>query len=116
MAVPHPLAQLSPDELVKARDIIAKLHSSAESLFFRAAYLQEPKKSDLVPFLELEHSGQLTDGAKRPPRQARVEYDVIGAQHHEHYRAVVDLGTGQLVSKDVAEQKAYPYYTPYDIL
>ncbi|KFA53992.1 hypothetical protein S40293_01763 [Stachybotrys chartarum IBT 40293] len=112
MAVPHPLAQLSPDELVKARDIVAKLHGSAESLFFRAAYLQEPKKSDLVPFLELEHSGQLTDDAKRPPRQARIEYDVIGAQHHEHYRAVVDLGTGQLVSKDVAEQKAYPYYTP----
>ncbi|KND87736.1 Copper amine oxidase 1 [Tolypocladium ophioglossoides CBS 100239] len=108
---PHPLAQLSKDEFTRARDFIVKLHGSGDALFFRSIHLQEPRKAELVPFLEAEHAGKLTDETARPPRLALVEYDILGADRHEHTRSVVHLGTGEIVSKHTAEETSYPYYT-----
>ena len=108
---PHPLAQLSKDEFARARDFIVKAHSSDDSLFFRSIYLQEPRKAELVPFLEAEHAGKLTDETARPPRLALVEYDILGPAKHQHTRSVVHLGTGEIVSKHTAQEAAYPYYT-----
>lgn len=107
----HPLAQLSEAEFLKARDIVVKLHGSAESIFFRAIHLQEPTRAELVPFLELEHAGQLTDETKRPPRLALVEHDVIGTDHHEYTRSVVNLGTGEVISTDAVGRTSQPYFT-----
>ncbi|GJC97599.1 amine oxidase [Colletotrichum higginsianum] len=74
---PHPLTALSRDEFKTARDIVTNLYGSDSSLFYRAIFLQEPKKAELVPFLQAEHAGTITDETPRPPRLARLQYDVI---------------------------------------
>lgn len=108
---PHPLAPLSPAEHIKARDAVAKLHGPSESIFFRAIHVQEPKKAELQPFLEAEHTGKLTDETKRPDRVAIVEHDVIRADRSEYINAFVNLETGEVatVSAPVPHQ---PYVTP----
>ncbi|KAH7316696.1 copper amine oxidase [Stachybotrys elegans] len=110
--LPHPLAPLSEAEILRARDTILKQHGASDSLYFRCIYLNEPAKAELVPFLELEHAGKLTESTPRPPRQARVEYDVLTPSKHHHIRTVVDLKASQVVSSDTAAQKAYPSYSP----
>jgi primary-amine oxidase len=111
-ARPHPLAPLSEAEFTRARDIIVKLHGPDTSLFFRSLYLNEPKKAELVPFLEQEHAGELTDASKRPARQALVEYDVVKPDMHEYIRAVVDVDSGEVASRESAGPRSQPYYTP----
>lgn len=111
MALPHPLAQLSEGEFLKARDTIVKLYGRDKVLFFRSVYLHEPKKADLAPFLEAEHSGILSDSNPRPPRLALVEFDVQQTAHHEYTRAVVNVETGDLVSQEAVGQSSQPYYT-----
>ncbi|OAQ89679.1 copper amine oxidase 1 [Purpureocillium lilacinum] len=97
---PHPLAQLSKEEFSKAREVIVKSHDASESLFFRSIYLQEPRKEDLVPFLEIEHAGTLTDATERPPRCAFVDYDIVKPDKHQNVRSVVHLGTGEIMSSE----------------
>lgn len=108
---PHPLAPLSAAEHTQARDAVAKLHGPSETIFFRAIHLQEPKKSDLQPFLEAEHTGTLTEDTLRPVREAIVEHDVIRADRAEYINAVVNLDNGKVstVSAPVPHQ---PYFTP----
>ncbi|KAJ6446909.1 primary-amine oxidase [Purpureocillium lavendulum] len=108
---PHPLAQLSKEEFCAARDVVVKAHDATESLFFRSIYLQEPPKADLVPFLEAEHAGALTNATERPPRQALVDYDIVKPDKHQNARAVVDLGTAKIVSNRITADGAYPYFT-----
>lgn len=109
---PHPLAQLSADEFRRARDIVRALHGSDTSIFFRAISLSEPAKADLTPFLEAEHSGNLTADTKRPPRLVLVEHDLVKPSEHEYIRAVVDIGSGDIVSKESAGNRSFAYYTP----
>ncbi|KKP03731.1 copper amine oxidase [Trichoderma harzianum] len=108
---PHPLAPLSEAEHIKARDAVTKLHGASESIFFRAIHVQEPKKAELQPFLEAEHTGTLTEETKRPPREAIVEHDVIRADRSEYINAIVNLDTGEVktVAAPVPHQ---PYVTP----
>ncbi|UNI13694.1 Primary-amine oxidase [Purpureocillium takamizusanense] len=108
---PHPLAQLSKDEFCKARDVIVKSHDSSESLFFRSIYLQEPRKEELVPFLEAEHAGTLSDATQRPPRSAFVDYDIVKPDKHQNVRSVVRLDSGEVVSSQHTVDEAYPYFT-----
>lgn len=110
-ARPHPLAPLSEAEHIKARDAVAKLHGASESIFFRAIHLQEPKKSELRPFLEAEHTGTLTEDTKRPAREALVEHDVIRADRSEYINAVVNLDTGDVTTVS-APLHHQPYFTP----
>jgi primary-amine oxidase len=109
---PHPLAQLSAAEFRRARDIVRGLYGSDTSVFFRAISLKEPSKAELVSFLEAEHAGNLTADTKRPPRLALVEHDLVRPKEHEHMRAVVDIETGDVISKESAGHRSYPYYTP----
>jgi primary-amine oxidase len=109
---PHPLAQLSADEFRRARDIVRGLHGADTSIFFRAVSLSEPAKTDLIPFLEAEHAGALTAETPRPPRLALVEHDLVRPSDHEYIRAVVDIGSGAVVSKESAGHRAFAYYTP----
>lgn len=105
-APPHPLAPLTEAEFAIARDAILKSHGPSEPLFFRSLYRQEPTKAELVPFLELEHAGKLTDETPRPPRLAVVEYDVIKKESSDYSQAVIDLATSAVVSKAVVPRVA----------
>lgn len=109
---PHPLSQLSADEFRKARDIVKDLHGPDTSIFFRAISLSEPSKAELIPYLEAEHAGSLTDDTVRPPRLALVEHDLVTPTEHEYIRAVVDIGSGAVVSKEAAGNRSQAYYTP----
>ncbi len=92
-AVPHPLSDLSIAETNRARDFILSLHPKTV-IDFRAIYLLEPPKADVIPFLELEHAGGLTAETPRPPRLAQARYDVIGGSKvPEHHESVIDLVT-----------------------
>ncbi|KAK7433211.1 hypothetical protein QQZ08_000146 [Neonectria magnoliae] len=109
--LPHPLAQLSRGEFLKARDVIVKLHGAEASLFFRSIYLNEPKRADVVAFLEVEHAGTLSDATERPPRQALVEYDFITTDDHTYTRTVVDVVSGDVVSNEAVGRSSQPYFT-----
>ena len=87
------------------RDIVLSSASADEVIQFRMIYAQEPEKSQLVKFLELEHSGSLQSESPRPPRLARVHY-LSTAKANKDRRATeieasVDLNSKQVVKKDV---------------
>ncbi|KAK1958681.1 copper amine oxidase [Colletotrichum sublineola] len=110
---PHPLAALSKDEFNGARDIVTRLYASDYSLFFRAIFLQEPKKAELVPFLQAEHAGVVTDETPRPPRRARLQYDVIKpGSMPEYTQSVVDLKSKKEVERTVAKPTSQTAYLP----
>lgn len=108
---PHPLAQLSPEEFLKARDIILKHHGSDSTIYFKSVFLEEPKRIDLVPFLAAEHDGTLSDKTQRPPRQALIEYELVGKEFYQYTRTVVDLTTEKIIEKEKIERSSLPYYT-----
>ncbi|KAM3555920.1 hypothetical protein ARSEF4850_005777 [Beauveria asiatica] len=112
VTAPHPLAELSQLEFIKARDAIVKIQAADKPLFFRTIYLQEPAKAELLPFLEAEHTGRLTDATPRPIRTAFVEYDVLAANAQVFHRAVVDVVTGRVISNDEIPRKnhGFPHY------
>ena len=107
----HPLAQLTAQEFAKARDIVVQAHKGSEPLYFRATQLEEPPREDLIPFLEAEHDGSLSEITPRPPRCARVEYDLLKDKKHDHAHAVVDLDAEKVVSTSTKEGEAYPFFT-----
>jgi primary-amine oxidase len=72
MAV-HPLKPLYRIEIETAREVVLEQHPK-QVVVFREIYVQEPAKADLLPFLELEHAGQLTVSTPRPPRLAKCQY------------------------------------------
>ena len=115
VALPHPLTQLSEAEINHARDCIIKSHGANSSLLFKSIYLNEPKKADLVPFLELEHAGKLNEDTPRPARLAQVEYDLVQDKLFEYQSAIVDLKSGEVLSRTATKAEAEPYFTPYSI-
>lgn len=112
---PHPLAELSQPEFLQARDAVIKIHGASQPLFFRAVYLQEPAKAELLPFLNAEHSGTLTDSTPRPIRAASVEYDVLLADAQVFHRAVVNVTSGKIVSNQAIPRanNAFPHFNVY---
>lgn len=113
MAV-HPLAPLSQPEFERARDVIIKLHGSSVRLFFRCIFLHEPVKSQITPFLRLEHAGKVTDETPRPPRQAIVQYDIIepDSKIATYTTSIITLDSGEEVSRVTAGQKQQTSYSP----
>lgn len=100
---PHPLAALSLEEVKLARDVVLAA-SPGELIQFRMIYTQEPEKSKLVAFLELEHTGALTSSSPNPPRLARVHYAATDKSPDRkacEIEVSVDLTTREIVSKDV---------------
>jgi primary-amine oxidase len=102
MAIPHPLSHLSLNETNQARDIVLGLHPGTV-LNFRTVYLHEPPKAEVLPFLDLEHAGKVTESTPRPSRLAQARYDVIkpGSKRPEYHESVVDIRTRQRVSHQV---------------
>lgn len=109
----HPLKDLSEAEFKLAGDVVKKLYTSEVTLFFRAIYLQEPKKAELIPFLQAEHEGTLDDSTPRPPRRARLQYDVIkNGKLPEYTTSIVDLETKTEAERIVAKPESQTGYTP----
>lgn len=116
----HPLAPLSDPEFRSARDaVLAAYGTHPSALLFRTVQLEEPPKADLVPFLVAEHAGELTGTTPRPPRRARVQYDVIAAREdgngsvYKYTQSVIDLKTGKEISRDVAPEGYHSSYVTY---
>jgi primary-amine oxidase len=97
MAYPHPLDQLSGDEVNIARQAILDARKAA--IIFRNIFTAEPPKAELVKFLESEHTGTLSPDTPRPARQARAQYDVIYEDRSREYmESIVDLVSGKETS------------------
>jgi len=104
-STPHPLDQLSSHEIDIAREAIFRARGKC-LILFRDIFAQEPAKAELVPFLEAEHSGALTSSTPRPPRQARVQYDVVhDDKSHDYMESVIDIITGREVLHRVVDKK-----------
>ncbi|KIW99532.1 uncharacterized protein Z518_11271 [Rhinocladiella mackenziei CBS 650.93] len=89
----HPLDQLSSEEVNIARQAV--LDARKATILFRNIYTAEPPKAKLIKFLDAEHAGTLTSGTPRPPRQARVQYDVVFEDRsHEYMESVIDIASG----------------------
>lgn len=95
-AYKHPLDQLSADEVSIARQAILDARKAA--ILFRNTFTVEPAKAELVKFLNAEHAGTLSSDTPRPPRQARVQYDVVSDDRsHEYMESIVDVASGKEV-------------------
>jgi len=94
----HPLTTLTIEETNIARDVVLSCHPDT-AIGFRMISLQEPAKSELIPFLELEHDGNLSINTPRPRRLAKINYDVIDKSKASKYmEAIVDVETKERVS------------------
>lgn len=103
---PHPLDQLSAEEIRTAADIIRTTRPNGASIVFRTITLEEPAKAQLIPFLEAEHSGTLSPWTERPPRLAKALYDVIGEDKSTDFcNSVVDIGLDEEISFEVVDKK-----------
>ena len=108
---PHPLARLASLEIDVARQVVTKARSG-HLLLFRDIFTEEPAKAELVPFLEAEHSGQLTEETSRPPRLARVQYDQIGDDgSHAYTESVIDVIARHEVLYRVVDKDVQPPLT-----
>ena len=110
-ALPHPLIPLSIEEAHRARDIVLGSHKSS-IVDFRAISLEEPPKSELQPFLDLECAGQLQASTPRPARLARANYDVIGRDKIAKYcETLIDVQKGTIIDQTVVEKPAHAALT-----
>ncbi|KAF4637092.1 hypothetical protein G7Y89_g994 [Cudoniella acicularis] len=103
--LPHPLEQLSITESHIARDVVLKAYNKSV-IDFRTISLEEPAKSILKPFLDAENAGTLRSNSPRPPRLARVAYDVASENKvFQFFETVVDVGAGEIVSQELIDSK-----------
>lgn len=113
----HPLAPLTEHEFLRARDIVVASHGDPSALYFRAIQLEEPKKADLIAYLVAEHAGALSDKTPKPPRLARLLYDVVKREGRitffQYTQSVVDLVSGREISRDEAPPGSNPAFTEY---
>lgn len=101
--LPHPLRQLSIEETNIARDVVLSLHEGVV-IEFREIFLQEPPKAELIKFLELEHSGQVSGQTARPARLAKVQYDVIGGSKLPvFHESIVDIPRKERVAHEIVK-------------
>ena len=56
-AVAHPLCPLSASEITAAAALVASQWPADVDLRYKVVTLDEPKKAELLPYLEAEHSG-----------------------------------------------------------
>ena len=82
---PHPFDPLSPTEIEETVSLIRAEH---DSLFYNAVTLQEPRKAEVVPWLEDP------DGAPRPHRVADI---VAVGKGSKVYDGLVDLDEKRIV-------------------
>lgn len=107
-ASPHPLDPLSSVEIDIAREAVLRI-SQNSPVVFRAIFTEEPRKAELIKFLQAEHRGA---PVVPPPRQARVQYDVINANRSRDYiESIIDLATGTEALHRVVDKQHQPALT-----
>ncbi|RSL41643.1 hypothetical protein CEP54_015757 [Fusarium duplospermum] len=90
----HPLQVLTPAEIIQARQILLSCYD--ELILFRNIFNEEPPKARLLPYPALEHAGKPIPEHIRPPRQARVQYEVVKpGKSREYCESVVNIETGK---------------------
>ncbi|KAG9232314.1 copper amine oxidase [Amylocarpus encephaloides] len=89
----HPLGPLTASEITESARLIKGLWPSDANIQFKSISLQEPNKTELVPFLAAEHSGQSTPTIER--RSFVVYYLRNTDKLHE---AIVSLSAGKVES------------------
>ncbi|PHH55215.1 Copper amine oxidase 1 [Ceratocystis fimbriata CBS 114723] len=106
----HPLSPLQPADFSIARSVVTAARGPHVLLYFREIFLQEPLKNELIPYLIAEHSGKLASDldAVRPPRRAKVQYDVISGHSHQYTQSIVDLDSVE----EVQVVRAKPHQQP----
>jgi primary-amine oxidase len=100
---PHPFKNLSSEETRVARDTVLSLHKDV-LVNFREIFLQEPEKEVMKAFLEAEHTGRpgQSPSSKRPPRLAKVMYDIIGDDRIPEYNeSIIDVEQKKRVRHEV---------------
>jgi primary-amine oxidase len=108
---PHPLASLTIDETNIARDVVLSCHPDT-AIGFRTISLQEPAKAELIHFLELEHTENLSSNTPRPRRLAKVNYDVIDSSKTPKYmESIVDVETKEKVSAELINNDVHACLT-----
>lgn len=101
-SIPHPLDPLTSYEFEKVRQCIISTRGDNVIIKFRAIYLDEPSKHELVPFLEAEHSTGIDSHTPRPARLAMVLYDAVKSdKSHEYTHSVVDISSGKEIEHRV---------------
>lgn len=63
--VNHPLSPLSASEINRSSQLIRALYPSQINLHFKAVTLDEPKKAQLIPYLDAEHDGRAVPSLDR---------------------------------------------------
>ncbi len=110
-STPHPLASLTSQEIDSARQVVTKARAGY-LLLFRDIFTEEPAKAELVPFLDAEHSSQLTEETPRPRRLARIQYDTISDDgSHAYTESVVDVNSREEVLHRVVDKEFQPPLT-----
>jgi primary-amine oxidase len=100
---PHPFKILNTEETRVARDTVLSLHKDAV-VDFREIFLQEPEKELMKVYLESEHAARpgQSPTSKRPPRLAKVMYDVIGSDRIPEYNeSIIDIEQKKRVRHEV---------------
>ncbi|KAL5612238.1 hypothetical protein BROUX41_000222 [Berkeleyomyces rouxiae] len=110
MARSHPLDPLRPDEISKATATVRQHFPPSAQLVFRVATLHEPRKAELLPFLDAAARGETP--ASWPVRMARVHVMTGGAEEEDSpekpaqaqgqllFEFHVDLNAGQVVYRE----------------
>ncbi|KAL3423343.1 copper amine oxidase [Phlyctema vagabunda] len=89
----HPLGPLTAAEITESARIIKGLWPGATDIQFKSITLQEPKKTDLVPFLTAEH------GASQLPTVERRSFVVYYIRNTDKlHEAIVSLSLGKVES------------------
>lgn len=103
----HPLQQLSVQETQQVKDVILAEYKS-ELVIVREIWLQEPPKQLLKKYLELEHSGSLTNSSPKPARCAAAQYDVVGSDKIPYFHeAVVDVEKKTFVKHEIISKEQH---------
>ncbi|KIV91610.1 hypothetical protein PV10_06128 [Exophiala mesophila] len=87
----HPFAPLTASEISTTADLIASVWPTKVDLRFKTITLDEPPKSQMIPYLEAEHSGSSLPFIAR---KAFVSYYIRNTERF--HEAVVDLSAGKV--------------------
>lgn len=109
---PHPLDGLSQEEVKIVRQLVLDLHPNL-LVNFRVTFLREPRKEELLKFLAVEHTGELSASTPRPLREALCHYDVIAPDKSLKYKeSIIDLTKAKVVETEVVDPKYHSAISP----
>jgi primary-amine oxidase len=113
---PHPFKILTFEETRIARDTVLALHPDTV-VDFREIFLQEPAKESMKVYLEAEHAARPGDSphSKRPPRLAKVMYDVVGSDKIPQYNeSFIDVEKRERVKHTIVDKEMQPTLTLWE--